>query len=73
MHRHLHETGAAHTHEHSHAHTEGRRNLTPRILFTIFVFGPCEPLTPILMYPAAKSSVVGMVLVASPSSAPKST
>ena len=34
------------------------------ILFTIFVFGPCEPLIPILMYPAAKSSVAGMLLVA---------
>lgn len=68
-HRHLHETGA-HTHEHghvddhAHVHAEGRRNLTPWILFTIFVFGPCEPLIPILMYPAAKSSIAGMVLVA---------
>ena len=69
-HRHLHENGAAHTHEHAHVaehahpHAEGQRNLTPWILFTIFVFGPCEPLIPILMYPAAKSSVTGMILVA---------
>jgi nickel/cobalt transporter (NicO) family protein len=59
---HVHE----HTHvsEHTHAHDHGRRNVTPWILFTIFVFGPCEPLIPILMYPAAKSSTAGMVLVA---------
>ncbi len=69
-HRHLHATGAAHTHEHTHVvdhahiHTDGKRSLTPWVLFTIFVFGPCEPLIPILMYPAARSSVGGMILVA---------
>ena len=69
-HRHLHEAGAGHSHEHTHVaahthpHTGDRRSLTPWILFTIFVFGPCEPLIPILMYPAARSSAIGMVLVA---------
>ena len=38
--------------------------MTPWILFTIFVFGPCEPLIPLLMYPAAKLSAWGVVLVA---------
>ena len=33
------------------------------MLFIIFVFGPCEPLIPILMYPAAKNSIFGLVLV----------
>jgi sulfite exporter TauE/SafE len=33
------------------------------VLFTIFVFGPCEPLIPILMYPAAKGNLFGLVLV----------
>lgn len=42
---------------------EHGRTLTPWVLFTIFVFGPCEPLIPILMYPAAKSSSLGVVLV----------
>jgi len=32
-------------------------------LFIIFVFGPCEPLIPILMYPAATKSLWGVVLV----------
>ncbi len=30
--------------------------MTPWILFTIFLFGPCEPLIPLLMYPAAQGS-----------------
>jgi sulfite exporter TauE/SafE len=32
-------------------------------LFTIFLFGPCEPLIPILMYPAAQQSWVAVGLV----------
>ena len=36
-----------------------------RILFLIFVFGPCEPLIPILMFPAARGSVWHAVLIAS--------
>ena len=43
---------------------EKKVNLTPWILFTIFIFGPCEPLIPLLMYPAAKSSITGVVWVA---------
>lgn len=34
------------------------------MLCTIFVFGPCEPLIPILMYPAAKNNTAGIILVA---------
>lgn len=70
-HAHLHDEGGEHEHEHIHAeghahvHAEpGKANITPWVLFTIFVFGPCEPLIPILMYPAAKQSIWGMVLVA---------
>ena len=37
--------------------------MTPWVLFTIFVFGPCEPLIPLLMYPAAKGSPWGVVVV----------
>jgi nickel/cobalt transporter (NicO) family protein len=67
-HIHLHSDGEAHHHEHTHTeehvhvHDKGGRavNLTPWILFTILVFGPCEPLIPILIYPAAKSSMAGL-------------
>jgi sulfite exporter TauE/SafE len=70
QHPHFHKDGTTHMHTHSHikehlhVHTqEDAVNLTPWILFTIFVFGPCEPLIPILMYPAAKNSFLGMVEV----------
>ncbi|MGM0551560.1 MAG: hypothetical protein ACQESW_10805 [Bacteroidota bacterium] len=35
--------------------TAEKKNITPWVLFTIFVLGPCEPLIPLLIYPAAKS------------------
>ena len=38
--------------------------LTPWILFLIFVFGPCEVLIPMLIYPAANQSGMGVFLVA---------
>jgi sulfite exporter TauE/SafE len=68
-HLHIHEGGINHSHKHSHigehSHPHGREGtkITPWVLFIIFVLGPCEPLIPILMYPAAKNSFLGLVLV----------
>lgn len=70
-HRHLHD-GSEHTHEHTHdgehihVHeaSSPKANITPWVLFTIFLFGPCEPLIPLLMYPAAAESPWGVALVA---------
>jgi len=68
-HVHLHDNETLHVHEHSHTddhshvHDEEGKNITPWVLFTIFVFGPCEPLIPIVMYPAAKHSLMGLLLV----------
>jgi nickel/cobalt exporter len=68
-HSHFHIDGEKHDHEHDHQnnHTHIHQNevvkTTPWILFLIFVFGPCEPLIPILMYPAAESNIAGAVLV----------
>ncbi len=45
-------------------HENDTGNLTPWILFLIFVFGPCEVLIPMLIYPAAKLSGMGIFLVA---------
>jgi len=39
-------------------------NITPWILFLIFVFGPCEVLIPMLIFPAFENSIAGVVLVA---------
>lgn len=69
-HLHLHPDGPhEHTHHHAlqHMHVHDKKsevNLTPWILFTIFVFGPCEPLIPLVMFPASKHNTAGVVLVA---------
>ena len=66
-HLHIHEDGSEHVHEHSHkhehSHIHGKKNITPWVLFTIFVLGPCEPLIPILMYPSAKNSISGLIFI----------
>ena len=71
-HTHWHAHGEGDVHDHMHTHkgdhvhvheNEKVVNLTPWILFTIFVFGPCEALIPILIYPSAALSFSGMVIV----------
>jgi sulfite exporter TauE/SafE len=68
-HSHFHADGNAHLHEHNHftehAHIHGEKaeSSTPWVLFIIFVFGPCEPLIPILMYPAAKNNIHDAIFV----------
>jgi len=71
-HSHLHHHADGETHVHLHSHEEGhlhihqdkgKENITPWVLFLIFVFGPCEPLIPLVMYPAAQHSVAGVIMV----------
>jgi sulfite exporter TauE/SafE len=68
-HSHFHFGGNSHEHEHNHhhdhihIHERETINTTPWILFLIFVFGPCEPLIPLLMYPAAENNISGAVFV----------
>jgi len=70
VHSHTHTIGVAHEHlhnhhrEHAHVHDDkASPSITPWVLFVIFIFGPCEPLIPILMYPAAKNSLFGLLAV----------
>ena len=68
-HSHFHPGTGEHIHEHNHfgdhahVHENDVVRTTPWILFLIFVFGPCEPLIPILMYPAAQNNIAGSVFV----------
>lgn len=68
-HSHFHLSGQSHEHEHDHhqehvhVHENNVLNATPWILFLIFVFGPCEPLIPVVMYPAAQGNIIGAVFV----------
>jgi ABC-type nickel/cobalt efflux system permease component RcnA len=52
-----------HQEEHAHVHKNQGRSLTPWVVFVIFVLGPCEPLIPLLMYPAARESLFGVLMV----------
>jgi ABC-type nickel/cobalt efflux system permease component RcnA len=69
VHAHHHTDGTDHEHEHghfsghSHIHLEDKKNMTPWILFLIFVLGPCEPLIPLVMYPAAENNFHGVIIV----------
>lgn len=68
-HTHVHADGASHYHRHTHqadhAHPHDERGrLTPWVLFIVFVLGPCEPLIPLLMYPAATIGTSATILVA---------
>jgi len=66
-----HHDGVMHVHEHrhheAHAHIHeadaAGGSLTPWLIFVIFVLGPCEPLIPLLMYPAARESTLGVLIV----------
>lgn len=70
-HEHGHAGGIVHSHahshlgEHSHPHASRAKSLTPWVLFLIFVFGPCEPLIPLVMFPAAKGNMLDVAVVAS--------
>jgi nickel/cobalt transporter (NicO) family protein len=72
QHRHAHLTDAEHPHQHLHTHLgphahvhdmDSAKTVTPWVLFVIFVFGPCEPLIPLLMYPAAESGIFELVVI----------
>jgi ABC-type nickel/cobalt efflux system permease component RcnA len=61
-HWHIHSEGVGHLHEHAHNENEHKhlhktidkkkKQLGAWALFIFFILGPCEPLIPILMYPA---------------------
>jgi sulfite exporter TauE/SafE len=62
----------AHTHEgepgqgdshHHHVSSQDAASMTAWSLFIIFVLGPCEPLIPLLMVPAAKSGAWGVTII----------
>ncbi len=49
-HIHLYSNDEGH-HNGTHNHIHPKKEITPWILFVVFVFGPCEPLIPLIMYP----------------------
>jgi len=68
-HEHIHEDGQHHVHvhthvkSHSHFHFGDLKEVSPWYLFIILIFGPCEVLIPLVMYPAAQASAYTMMLL----------
>ncbi len=68
-HTHVHADGTIHAHthihehDHLHAHAKEATKVTPWLLFSVFLLGPCEPLIPLVMYPAAKRDWLDVGLV----------
>lgn len=60
------ENGEIYVYEHKHGQAvapQERHKVTPWVMFIIFVLGPCEPMIPLLFYPAAKNSWHNMLLL----------
>jgi len=60
---HVHDHGHAHGGDHVHVHKEGARRVTPWVVFVIFALGPCEPMIPVIMYPAVKGNYSTLIAV----------
>ena len=78
-HLHVHADGTVHSHTHNHTEEHlhvhdavetksssipGAIAFAPWLTFVVLIFGPCEPLIPFLMYPAAIGETGGAVLIA---------
>lgn len=62
----IYDDGSVYVFEHNHNEAvapKERHRVTPWVMFIIFLLGPCEPMIPLLYFPAAKNSLHGMVLL----------
>ena len=62
----VYDNGDIYVYEHRHegvVYLQERTKVTPWIMLIIFGLGPCEPLIPLLTYPAAQHSGYGMVML----------
>jgi hypothetical protein len=67
-HRHfdIYEDGSVYVYRHRHGQPvmpQDRHVVTPWVLFIVFILGPCEPMIPLLYFPAAQHSFTGMALL----------
>jgi sulfite exporter TauE/SafE len=68
VHKHfdVYDNGDIYVYEHKHGeivYPQDRTKVTPWIMLLIFGLGPCEPLIPLLTYPAAQHSAYGMLML----------
>lgn len=62
----LEDNGELYVYEHKHGEAvipKDKHLVTPWVMFIIFLLGPCEPMIPLLYFPAAKNSWSAMVLL----------
>lgn len=62
----IYDDGSVYVYEHEHGQSvpsKDRHKVTPWVMFLIFILGPCEPMIPLLYFPAAKNSWHGMVVL----------
>ena len=62
----MYEDGAMYVYEHTHGQAvtvKERHKVTPWVMFIIFLLGPCEPMIPLLYFPAAQNSWWGMMIL----------
>jgi hypothetical protein len=62
----VYDDGSIYVFEHKHGEIvapKERHTVTPWVMFIIFLLGPCEPMIPLLYFPAAKNSFQGMLLL----------
>lgn len=62
----VYDDGSVYVYEHGHWQAvapKERHAVTPWVMFLIFVLGPCEPMIPLLYFPAAKNSLTAMLLL----------
>ena len=60
--------GGVYVFEHKHGEVvtpSERYRVTPWVMFIIFLLGPCEPMIPLLYFPAAKNSLPAMLVLIS--------
>ena len=62
----MYEDGSMYVYEHKHGQAvpvKERHKVTPWVMFIIFLLGPCEPMIPLLYFPAAKNSWSAMMVL----------
>ena len=60
------QNGEIYVYEHRHGEMvapKDRHKVTPWVMFIIFILGPCEPMIPLLYFPAAQHSWMGMTIL----------
>ncbi len=68
LHKHfeIHEDGSIYVYEHREGYMvsgKDRHRVTPWVMFIIFLLGPCEPMIPLLYFPAVHASWLNMFLL----------